>query len=101
MTAAGQQLHAGAERGLVLDLGQDPAANRDHRVGGEHQRFGMALLDRIRLLDRQPQRMDARQFAGGNALVDMGGIDRVGHDADPGEQVEAARARRSEDQPHQ
>ena len=36
-----------------------------------------------------------------HALVDVGGIDRVGHDADAGEQVEAARARRGEDQPHQ
>ena len=96
----GQQRHAGAQRRLVLDLGQDPPADRDHRVGGQHQRVGLARRDRLGLLARQPQRMVARQLALGHALVDVGGDDGIGHDADAGEQVEAARARRSEDQPH-
>ena len=45
-------------------------------------------------------RVIARQFARGHALIDIGRFDRVGLDADAVEQVEAARARRSEDQPH-
>ena len=40
------------------------------------------------------------QLALGHALVDVGGNDRVRHDADAREQVEPARARRGEDQPH-
>ena len=61
---------------------------------------GCLRRDRFGLLARQPQRMVARQLALRHALVDVGGIDRVGRDADAREQVEAARARRSEDQPH-
>ena len=34
---------------LVLDLGQDAAADRDDRVGGEHQRVRLARRDRLRL----------------------------------------------------
>ena len=88
------------KRRLVLDLGQDPPADRDDRVGGKHERVGMRGGDRQRLLPRQAQRMVARQLALGHAFVDIGGNDRVGRDADAREQVEAARARRGEDQPH-
>ena len=97
---ARQQPHAGAQRRFVLDLGQDPPADRDDRIGGEHQRVRLARRDRLGFLARQPQRMLARQLALGNAFVDVGGDDRVGHHADAREQVEAARARRGEDQPH-
>ena len=45
--------------------------------------------------------MVARKLALGHAFVDVGGVDRVRGDADAGEQVEAPRARRGEDQPHQ
>src|SRR5437868_9659215 len=38
---AGQQLHAGAQGGFVLDLGQDPPPDRDDSVGRQHQRFGL------------------------------------------------------------
>ena len=43
--APGQQRHAGAERRLVLDLGQDPPADRHDRVGGQHQIVGMRRGD--------------------------------------------------------
>ena len=86
--------------GLVLDLGQDPPPDRDDRIGGQHQRVGLLRRDRFGLGARQAQRMVARQLALGHALVDVGGNDRVRDDADPGEQVETARARRGEDQPH-
>ena len=61
---------------------------------------GSCGRDRFGLLARQPQRMHARQLAARNAFVDVGGNDRVRLDPDARKQVEAARARRSEDQPH-
>ena len=36
------------------------AANRDHRVRGQHQRLAMPSGDRLGLLHRQPERMVAR-----------------------------------------
>ena len=85
---------------LILDLGQDPPADRNDRVGGKDERVRLLRRDRFRLLAREAQRMLARQLALRHALVDVGGDDRVRHDADAREQVEAARARRGEDQPH-
>ena len=63
MAAAGQQPHAGAQRRLILDLGQDAPADRDDRIGREHERVRLLRGDRLRLLARQPQRMLARQLA--------------------------------------
>ena len=56
--------------------------------------------DRFRFLSREAQRMLTRKLALRDALVDIGGNDPVGNDSDAGEQVETARTRGSEDQPH-
>src|SRR6266542_3354172 len=45
--------------------------------------------------------MVARKFAPGHAFVDVGGHDRIRLNADSGEQIEATRTRRSENQPHE
>ena len=78
MATARQQRHACAQRRFILDLGQDAAPDRDDGVGGQHQIIGIARGDRVGLLDGQAQGMVARQLALGHALVDVGGIDRVG-----------------------
>ena len=52
------------------------------------------------LFARQPKRVIARKLAFRHALVDIGRNDRVGRHPDAREEVEAARARRGEDQPH-
>ena len=101
MAAAREQGHAVAQRGLILDLGQDPPTDRDHRISGQHQIVGKQRGDRGGLLASQPLGMDARQFAGGDAFIDFGGVDGIGHNPDPGQQVEPARARRRQDQAHQ
>ncbi len=98
--AARQQRHAGAQRRFVLDLGQDAAADRDDRVGGKHQRVGMQRGDRRAFSRARRSAWSRGSSPLRDAFVDVGGNDRVGHDADAGEQVEAARARRGEDQPH-
>ena len=61
---------------------------------------GSACRDGLGLFAGEPLRMLARKLTLRNALVDVGRDDRVGDDADTREQVETARARRSEDQPH-
>jgi len=57
--------------------------------------------NRFCLLDGKPQRMVARQLSWRHSFVDMCGINRVGFDADAVQEVEAAGARRSQDQAHQ
>ena len=85
----------------MLLWGLRSADDPDDRVGGKDQGAGMACFDCLCFLDRKAQGMIARQLAPGTAFVDMGRVHSVGDDADPGKQVEAAGARRGEDQAHQ
>ena len=91
MPPSRQQLHAGAQGRLVLDLGQDAAADGDHRVSRQHQSVRLLRRDGFRFLPREPQRMLPRKLAPRHALINVGGYDCVRLDADAGEEVEAAR----------
>ena len=101
MAPSGKERHASSKRQFILDLWQDSAADCDYGVGGENQRFGVFGGDGHGLRLRKTQCMLARELALGDALVNVGRVDTVRSDADPGKQVEAPRTRRSEDQPHE
>ena len=101
VAAAGQQLHAGAQasprpRPWAGSAGRPrrpcrrPAPARRARSAATASAFSRA--------SRSAWSRGSSPF--GHAFVDVGGDDRVGHDADPRQQVEAARARRGEDEPH-
>ena len=100
MTAAGKQRQARPRRRFILGLGQDAAAGGDHRISGQHDGAGMAAGDQRRLLTRQAFGMGARLLTGLHSFVQIGRIDRIGHQPQPGQQIEPARAGRSENQPH-
>ena len=74
---------------------------RDDGIRREHQRVRLLRRHGFCFLACEPKRMLARKLAARDALIDVGGKDRVGLNADAGKEVETARARRGEDQPHQ
>src|SRR6185369_6520891 len=98
---AREEAHAGPQRVFIFHLGEDAPPDRDDRIRGKDERFRLLRRNRLRLLERQPQRMLPRELAIRHALVHIRGHDRVRSHSDAGEQVEAARARRGEDQAHQ
>jgi hypothetical protein len=99
-----QQAQAGG--GLVhkLGLGQDAPADRDHGVGGEHQRVRAVLAQArhlgggLGLLARQARGQAARRFALMGRLVDIGGDHLVGRDPDLIEELQASRRGGGQDQ---
>ena len=74
-----------------LGFRQDAAAAADHRVGAEHESAGMALCHELRFLRRETLRMLRRQLVLARRLIDIGGIDGIGHDADLRQQLAATR----------
>ena len=58
----------------------------------------MPRLHRARLLLSHPYDVPGRQFAAARRLVDIGGLDLVGNDADLAQQIEPARRGRGEHQ---
>ena len=67
-------------------------------VRGEDQRI--RVRDRPGLRGGDPSRVGDRKLAPQRCLVDLGGHDRIGHHADPREQIEPSRRSRGEDEPH-
>jgi hypothetical protein len=67
---------------------------------GEYQRVRFPLRHGLRLFDRQPQRVVARELSGGDAFIHIGGQDGGGHDSYSRQQVHSAGACGSEDEPH-
>ena len=91
MAAARQEREAAPRSVLAVGLWQDPLTCRHDGVGGENDRRGVARGHRERFRLRQPYDVKARMLALQRSLVDVGGIDRSGHDPDPREQIETAR----------
>ena len=93
-----------ALRGLVdqIGLGQDAAADRDHRIGGEDEGAAQLVVElhgferRVGLGARQAIGAGARQLAPLRGLVDIGRAQRVGLDAGLVEQAEPSRRTGSE-----
>ena len=96
MRAAGELAEAGGRLLDQLGLGQDAAADGDHRVGGEDERAGQLRIvlgeihRRGELLLRQAAGEIARQLVLLRRLVDRRRHDAVGLNADLAEQCEAA-----------
>jgi hypothetical protein len=95
---AGQQLQRCFGLRLLLGLGQDPPAHRNDRIGAERDR--PLLGKRRRLCGGQAHRMVGRQLARARRLVDVGGNDHIGNDANARQQLEPAWTCGGEDEPH-
>jgi hypothetical protein len=85
--------------GLRFRLGQDAPAAGDHRIRRQNEAAGMARRDNDGFFGRQTQGVLIRQFAFQGSLVDVGGVDQPGFDADLPEKIEPTRRRRGEDEP--
>src|SRR5207302_5706795 len=82
MAPARQQPQTVARRPLILGFRKDAAAASDDPVCGENEGVGMPRLHRARLLLSEPYDVPGRQFAAARRLVDIGGLDLVGNDAE-------------------
>jgi hypothetical protein len=96
VAAAGEHGEARADLGFVDGLGQDAAADGDDGVGGQGELA--RLMDDRGLFGGQAAGMQARELVAAGCLVDVGGGDAIGGDADLGQEGEPAGARRGEDE---
>ena len=95
VTAPRQQAQETRGLGFVRGLAQDAATRNDGGVGGQDH----ARLDRGHgggLFGRHARDIGAGGFALAGRLVDIGGNDGVRGDADLGQQLDPARAGRSQ-----
>ena len=103
MIAAGQKPQALLRFVEQFGLGQNAAADRDHRVGGEDESAAQFVVEpdiverHLGLFARQPVGIGARDLAALRRLVDIRGLERVGHDAGLVDQREAPRRAGGED----
>src|SRR6266487_2088971 len=80
-----------------FSLRQNAAADRDHGIGSEDVGTSEVIVDahhaerRFGLVAREPGGVGARQLAPLRCLVDVGGPQRVGFDADLVDEREPAR----------
>ncbi len=86
-------------RGLrrVRGFAEETPTERDDGVGGENHVVGIGGDD-LGLGPGEAEGTDPRQLAPCGCLVDLGGNNDVGDDADLSEKLAAARAGRAEDQ---
>ena len=94
-----------AASSIVSALGQDAPSDRDHRIGGKDQsvlsvrsRLASLVLGRQRLEVGKPLSQPARQFTLVGCLVDIGGDQVFGLDADLIQQGQPARRGRSQNE---
>jgi hypothetical protein len=96
MVAAREQPQALRRLVDQIGLGENAAADRDHRVGGEDEGAAQFVVEPNRIqrgfgLDaRQPIGAGARQLTASRRLVDVGRPQRIGLDAGLVEQRQAA-----------
>ena len=88
VSAARQEFEAASRGRLVFRLGQDAAADRDHRVAREDE--AVIASDCMRLLASHAQRVILRTLGVVRGLVDIGGHHAIGRHADPRQQVQPA-----------
>ena len=98
MAAAGEEREEGGRLGGVGGLAEQPPAEGDDGVGGQHH-LVVSRGDGLGLGHGQAQGAGAGGLAAARGLVDLGGEDGVGDDADLREQLAPARAGGREDQP--
>jgi hypothetical protein len=82
----------------VPGFAEDPAAQRDGRVGTEDDIL-LARLHRRDLLGGDACAIGAREFPLPGVLVDIGGADGVGHDAQNGQKLQPPWAAGAENKP--
>lgn len=85
----------------VARLGQDSPSQRDHGIGSKQQ-ITVTAVQGIpggkRLLLRQTARQRARQLTPDRSLVDIGGADRIRHDANLSKKLQTPGRPRRQDQ---
>ncbi len=99
MIASRQQLQKAGRLGLVSRLFQQTTPHSHHSVGGQDHVVRMAFSHDGGLGTGQALGQTRRRLGPLGRFVDVGRIDQIGRNADQRQQLNAARARRGQDQP--